>query len=144
MIARRSLVLAVPALASMLSACGGSSSKPAPAATTTTSAPTATTTAAPASASGTRSITGTVVSNRFGENQVTLVLNGKKIQDVRYALPTDRQRSAEINAQAGPLLRDEVLKAQSAQIDVVSGATATSDAFAQSLQDAVQKAHLAS
>jgi uncharacterized protein with FMN-binding domain len=142
MIGRRSLTLVVPALASVLSACGGSSSTPAPAATTTTPTnPAAPTTA---STSGTRSITGSVISNRFGENQVTLVLNGKKIQDVRYALPTDRQRSAEINAQAGPLLRDEVLQAQSAQIDVVSGATATSDAFAQSLQDAVQKAHLAS
>jgi uncharacterized protein with FMN-binding domain len=136
---RRTLTPVVPTLASALSACGDSSSKPAPAATTTT----ATKTAAPTT-SGVRSIGGSVVSNRFGDNQVTLVLNGKKIQDVRYALPTDRQRSAEINAQAGPLLRQEVLTAQSAQIDVVSGATATSESFVQSLQVAVQRAHLAS
>jgi hypothetical protein len=46
------------------------------------------------------SIAGSAVSNRFGDNQVTLVLNGK-IQDVRYR--TDRSRSATMNAQAGPL-----------------------------------------
>jgi uncharacterized protein with FMN-binding domain len=57
-------------------------------------------------------------------------------------LPTDRPRSAEINAQAGPLLRQEVLQAQSAKINVVSGATYTSEAFAQSLQVAIQRANL--
>jgi uncharacterized protein with FMN-binding domain len=140
MTGRRTLTLVVPALASVLGACGGSSSTPAPAATTTT----ATKTAAPTTTSRVRSIGGSTVSNRFGDNQVTLVLNGNTIQDVRYALPTDRPRSAAINAQAGPLLRQEVLKAQSAQIDVVSGATATSESFVQSLQVAVQRAHLAS
>jgi uncharacterized protein with FMN-binding domain len=83
-----------------------------------------------------------VVANRFGDNEVTLVVKGNKIQDVRYALPADRPRSAEINRQAGPLLRQEVLQAQSARIDVISGATYTSDSFAQSLQVAIRRAHL--
>jgi uncharacterized protein with FMN-binding domain len=61
---------------------------------------------------------------------------------VRYSLPADRPRSAEINDQAGPLLRQEVLQAQSAKINVISGATFTSEAFAQSLQVALQRAHL--
>jgi uncharacterized protein with FMN-binding domain len=144
MTARRTLSLLVPALATALGACGGSS-KPQPATTTTdtgAAAPQTTTSAAKATASGARSVSGTVVGNRFGENQVTLVVKGTKIQDVRYSLPADRPRSAEINDQAGPLLRQEVLQAQSAKINVISGATFTSEAFAQSLQVALQRAHL--
>jgi uncharacterized protein with FMN-binding domain len=144
MTARRTLSLLVPALAAALGACGGSS-KPQPATTTTdtgAAAPQTTTSAAKATASGARSVSGTVVGNRFGENQVTLVVKGTKIQDVRYSLPADRPRSAEINDQAGPLLRQEVLQAQSAKINVISGATFTSEAFAQSLQVALQRAHL--
>jgi uncharacterized protein with FMN-binding domain len=145
MTARRTLSLLVPALATALGACGGSSSsKPQSTATTTATGAAApkTTTSTSKAASGAHSVSGTVVGNRFGENQVTLVVNGSKIQDVRYSLPADRPRSAEINDQAGPLLRQEVLQAQSASINVISGATFTSEAFAQSLQVALQRAHL--
>jgi uncharacterized protein with FMN-binding domain len=131
----------VPALATVLGACGGSSSATPPA-TTTAQTGAGTAAATPKATSGARSVSGTVIANRFGDNQVTLVVKGNKIQDVRYALPTDRPRSAEINAQAGPLLRQEVLQAQSATIDVVSGATYTSQSFAQSLQVAIQRAHI--
>jgi uncharacterized protein with FMN-binding domain len=137
-------ILIVPVLATILGACGGSSSKSQSAGTTTqtaAAAPKATNSTATAP-SGTRSVIGSVVANRFGDNQVTLVVKHNKIQDVRYSLPTDRPRSAEINSQAGPLLRQEVLQAQSAKIDVVSGATYTSESFAQSLQAAMQRAHL--
>jgi uncharacterized protein with FMN-binding domain len=144
MTGRRTLSLLVPALATALGACGGSSSKPQPAGTTTdtTAAAPKTTAGTAKAASGTRSVSGSVVGNRFGENQVTLVVKGTKIQDVRYSLPADRPRSAEINDQAGPLLRQEVLQAQSAKINVISGATFTSESFAQSLQVALQRAHL--
>jgi uncharacterized protein with FMN-binding domain len=146
MTGRRTLSLMVPALATVLGACGGSSSPSSStsAATTTDTTTTApkTTTTTPKTTSGSRSVNGSVITNRFGDNEVTLVVKGNKIQDVRYALPTDRPRSAEINAQAGPLLRQEVLQAQSATINVVSGATYTSDAFAQSLQVAIQRAHI--
>jgi uncharacterized protein with FMN-binding domain len=64
------------------------------------------------------SIAGSVVSNRFGDNQVRLVLNGK-IQDVRY--PTDRPRSAR-STRRRTAAAPRGLKAQSAQLDVVSGA----------------------
>jgi uncharacterized protein with FMN-binding domain len=144
MTGRRTLTLMVPALATVLGACGGSSPKTPAAGTTTStgaSAPQTTTSTAKAT-SGARSVSGSTVADRFGDNQVTLVVKGKKIQDVRYSLPTDRPRSAEINAQAGPLLRQEVLQAQSAKISVISGATYTSEAFAQSLQVALQRAHL--
>ena len=144
---RRSLMLVLPALTTAVGACGGSSG----AATTTTTAPATPPTAAGTSttasggtqaAAGGRTFAGSVVTNRFGDNQVTLIVKGSRITDVRYTLPTDRPRSAAINEQAGPLLRQEVLQAQSAKIDVVSGATYTSEAFVQSLQQAAGRAHL--
>ena len=50
-------------------------------------------------------------------------------------------RSRYISQQAGPYLQQETLQAQSAQIDIVSGATYTSDSWAQSLQSALARAH---
>lgn len=55
-------------------------------------------------------------------------------------VPHDRGRSTEINGYATPLLHREVLRAQSADVDVVSGATYTSYAYAQSLQAALNAA----
>lgn len=89
----------------------------------------------------TRTIDGDVVSNHYGEVQVAVVLDGKKIVDVKaLKLPVDRARSAEISDQAAPLLHDEVLQAQSAQIDTIGGASYTSDSYAKSLQSALDKA----
>jgi uncharacterized protein with FMN-binding domain len=148
---RSSLSLVLPALATVLSACGGSSSPssstPSPA-TSAAGGPaangaTSTTAAAPAAGGGARPVTGTDVTDQFGSNQVVLVVQGSRIKDVTYTLPTDRPRSAFINSQAGPLLRAEVLQAQSANINMISGATSTSEAFIQSLQAAVSAAHLA-
>ncbi len=51
--------------------------------------------------------------------------------------PDHTDRSVYINQTALPILKNEALQAQSANIDVVSGATYTSDAFAQSLQAAI-------
>jgi uncharacterized protein with FMN-binding domain len=79
---------------------------------------------------------------RWGTVQVTIIVKGKKIKDVKASAPEERERSAIINQQALPILRQEVLKVQSATIDTVSGATLTSDAYAQSLQAAIKKAHL--
>ena len=101
---------------------------------------TATTTTAQG-ASGTRTINGDAFSNRYGDVQVAVVLNGNTIVDVEaLQLPFDRARSQEISTQAAPLLRDEVLQAQSAQIDTIGGATYTSDSYAQSLQSALDRA----
>jgi uncharacterized protein with FMN-binding domain len=85
--------------------------------------------------------TGSVVQTRFGPVQVQVTIAGGKITDVTaLQLPNDRQRSAEISQIAEPMLRSEALTAQSAQIDLISGATYTSDAYAQSLQSALDKA----
>jgi len=54
--------------------------------------------------------------------------------------PSDRRTSIRINRQALPMLRDEAITAQSANVDIISGATLTSKAFAQSLRGALKQA----
>ncbi len=86
--------------------------------------------------------TGQDVLTKFGDVQVKVIISGGRISDVQpMQLPFDRSRSAEISQYAAPQLHDEVLQAQSAQIDTVSGATYTSDAYAQSVQAALDQAH---
>ncbi len=103
---------------------------------TPTTAPTTTT--APG---GTRVVDGPVASNDFGDVQVRVTLKGTQIVDVQaLQLPHDRSRSASISNAAGPILRREALRAQNAQIDLVSGATYTSESYAESLQGALDKA----
>jgi uncharacterized protein with FMN-binding domain len=120
-----------------------------PSSTTTTSEPprrtssstpatTATTTTTPGD---TRVIDGPVSSNEYGDVQVRVTVRGSQIVDVQaLQLPHDRSRSARISSGAGPILRREALQAQSAQIDLVSGATYTSESYAKSLQGALDKA----
>lgn len=86
--------------------------------------------------------TGNDVSMRFGDVQVKVIVRGGRITDIQTPqMPFDRPRSQQISQEAAPLLHDEVLQAQSAQIDSLSGATYTSDAYAQSLQSALDQAH---
>jgi uncharacterized protein with FMN-binding domain len=90
---------------------------------------------------GSRTIDGALVSTRYGDIQVAVTLADGKVTDVEpVTLPNDRPRSAEISQQAGPLLRQESLQAQSAHINVLSGATYTSEAWAQSLSAALASA----
>ena len=56
--------------------------------------------------------------------------------------PTGNHRDQEINAYAVPALNQAAVKAQSSQIDALSGATVTSDGYIQSLQSAIDQAHL--
>ncbi len=87
-------------------------------------------------------ITGQTVDTPYGPVQVQVTLASGKIKDVQaLQLPQDRMRSAVISQYAGPILRQEALTAQSAQIDLVSGATYTSEGYAQSLQSAIDQAH---
>ncbi len=86
--------------------------------------------------------TGQDVPNRFGDVQVRVVITDGRISDVQaLRLPSDRAQSAYISQVAGPMLRTEVLQAQSANIDIISGATYTSESYAQSLESALQQAH---
>jgi uncharacterized protein with FMN-binding domain len=99
--------------------------------------------AAPPSQGASGTFTGQDVPNRFGDVQVQVVVANGRITAVNALhLPSDRAQSAYISQVAGPLLHDEALQAQSARIDVISGATYTSDSYAQSLESAVQQAHM--
>jgi uncharacterized protein with FMN-binding domain len=84
---------------------------------------------------------GQTVHTQFDTIQVRIVTVGGQIRSVAVAkLAGDEQLSDLINAHAGPLLLQHTLKAQSADIDTVSGATYTSDGYRQSLQSALDKA----
>jgi uncharacterized protein with FMN-binding domain len=87
-------------------------------------------------------VDGPLIDTRFGPVQVEITISGGMLTDVTaLALPTDRQRSLAISQYAEPILRSEALQARSAQIDLVSGATYTSIAYARSLQAALDQAH---
>jgi uncharacterized protein with FMN-binding domain len=84
---------------------------------------------------------GQAVTDQYGTIQVRIVTVGRQIRSVSFAqLAGDEELSDLINAQAGPVLLQRTLIAQSAQIDTVSGATYTSDSYRQSLQSALDKA----
>ena len=86
-------------------------------------------------------VDGKVVNTRYGPVQVEVTLSGSKIVDVQaLQLPNDRQYSAEISDYVAPYLRQMALQAQSANIDIISGATYTSTGYARSLQSALNAA----
>jgi uncharacterized protein with FMN-binding domain len=96
-----------------------------------------------ASRSGPATYTGDSADTRWGPVQVQITVQGGKItasQAVQY--PQNNGRDAEINGFALPILNQEVVQQQSASIDTVSGATVTSDGYLQSLQSAIDQAHL--
>jgi hypothetical protein len=86
--------------------------------------------------------TGPLVQYGYGELAVKVALSGAHITAVKViGLQTDSQYSQAIAQQVVPMLRSEVLQAQSANINGVSGATYISEAFAMSLQRALQHLH---
>ena len=88
-----------------------------------------------------QTFTGPTEETRHGPIQVSIVVKSKKIVDVKSKIaPNEDGRSPFLQSHATPVLRQEVLTAQSANIDTVSGATETSEAFIQSLQSAIKKA----
>jgi uncharacterized protein with FMN-binding domain len=97
---------------------------------------------APSATSATRTVTGQTVDTQYGPVQVQITVAGGRITNVRpLQLPTSRGRDIEIDNTAVPLLIQETLQRQSAQIDMVSGATYTSEGYAQSLQSALDQLH---
>lgn len=97
-------------------------------------------TAAPGTVSGT--FTGAAIDTPYGTVQIALVVQNGKIVDVNeLQMPFDRRLSQQISAEAGPLLRNQVLRAQSANINGVSGASYTSYGYWQSLQSALSQEH---
>ena len=82
-------------------------------------------------------VDGSTVNTEFGPYQVRVVFTGNNITDVQLITEPSDRHSQRIAANAAPTLRVEALQAQSARIDTVSGATTTSEAYAQSLQAAI-------
>ena len=77
----------------------------------------------------------------FSIISVRVTLTGGELTKVETVeLSGENARTEAINARAEPILREEALKAGSAQIDVVSGATYTSQSYRQSLQAAIDRA----
>lgn len=84
---------------------------------------------------------GDVTDAFYGNVQVEASIKGGKVINVVFLqYPNDRERSIAINSQAMPYLKQEAITAQSASVDIVSGATATSQAFISSLASALNQA----
>jgi uncharacterized protein with FMN-binding domain len=122
-------------------------SAPVMSAKASTSASTTTTTGMSSSASTSMvaykdgSYTGTAADAIYGYIQVKATVQGGKLTDVEFLqYPNDRRNSIEINTQAMPMLKQQAITVQTAQVDGVSGATDTSQAFIQSLGNALQQA----
>jgi uncharacterized protein with FMN-binding domain len=87
---------------------------------------------------------GDTVQTKYGPVQVQIqVTNGKVVAIAVVQYPDGDGKSARINERALPTLQTEVLTAQSARIDTVSGATYTSNAYVKSLQSAIDDARAA-
>ncbi len=85
--------------------------------------------------------TGDPIEILWGIVQVKAVVQNGRITDVQFLqAPFDRPRSVEISDLAKPALESEAIKAQSAEVDLVSSATETSYGFRQALASALAKA----
>jgi uncharacterized protein with FMN-binding domain len=120
---------------------------PAPDATTPAPVPTAVKTPAPTPVPTARgayrdgTYTGPVVDVGYGPVQVQAVISGGRLSTVRFLqMPSAERQSVQIAGRAEPVLLQEAVQAQSANVDVVSGATADSHGFMQSLGSALAQA----
>jgi uncharacterized protein with FMN-binding domain len=85
--------------------------------------------------------TGSSADAYYGNVQVSAIISGGKITDVKFLqYPDTHNTSVIINQQAMPYLKQEAIKAQSPNVQIISGATFTSQAFQQSLQAALSQA----
>ena len=88
--------------------------------------------------------TGSVEDAYYGNVQVSATISGGKLTDVTFLqYPDTHQDSVMINQQAMPWLKQEAIQKQSAHVDIISGATFTSQAFIQSLDNALNQAQSA-
>jgi uncharacterized protein with FMN-binding domain len=112
-------------------------------ATTSSSEPSSSSTSSSSSSNSTKTktYTGSVAQTQWGPVQVQITIQGGKITKVTVLQqPNGNHKDAEINSYALPILVQDTLSAQSAQIDMVSGATVTSDGYLTSLQSALDQA----
>jgi uncharacterized protein with FMN-binding domain len=125
------------------STTGSVSSSSSATATPTPSSSSSSTSSAGAGSATSSTVTGAVADTRWGPVQVQLTVQNKKITNVSVIqYPNNNGRDQEINATALPILVQETISAQSAKIDMVSGATVTSEGYLNSLQSALDQAGL--
>jgi uncharacterized protein with FMN-binding domain len=151
---RRILLVLMSTVAAVVTLFGYRTSTPTPAVAATTApaagsgtAPSSGSTAgagtAPTSGSGSSTVTGSAAQTRWGPVQVAITVAGGKVTAVSVVqVPDSNGRDVEINDYAVPVLTQEALAAQSADIDSVSGATYTSQGYKTSLQSALDQAGL--
>ena len=85
--------------------------------------------------------TGPVVDAFYGNIQVKAVIQNGKLTDVQFLqYPNDQRESIEINTAAMPILKEEAIQAQSANVDIVTRATDSTHAFTESLSQALSQA----
>ncbi len=111
---------------------------PSASAPTTTSSPQG---GSSGNSSNIKTYTGSVAQTRWGPVQIKITVQDGKLTKVTVLQqPNGNRRDQEINDQALPILIDETVSAQNAKIDMVSGATVTSEGYLQSLQAAIDEA----
>lgn len=82
--------------------------------------------------------TGSVEDAYYGNYQVAAVISGGKLTDINFLqYPNDNRTSISINTQAMVYLKAEAIAAQSANVDIISGASESSPAFSRSLATAL-------
>ncbi len=101
--------------------------------------------AAPAAAQGGRfqngEFTGIAADTQWGAVQLKVIIRGGALTDIQYLqFPYHRMRSEQISNEALPLLRAEAIQIQSARVHILSGATATSEGFQESLASTLAQA----
>ena len=110
------------------------------ASSTGSSSPAATPAGKPAAKTGTVTVAGSTVQTPYGPVQLSVTFNGSKISNVQaLQYPNWHGYSVQLNQYAIPQLNQEAVAASSANINGVSGATFTSQAYAQSLQSAIDQ-----
>lgn len=85
--------------------------------------------------------TGDVANTSWGDIQVQVEIDNNSILSVSVSeYPRDRPLSTKINDTAVPILEQEAVQVQSAEVNLVTGATVTSEGFIGSLRDALAQA----
>ena len=88
--------------------------------------------------------TGTIEDVYYGNVQIKAVISNNQLSDVVFLqYPKEKDNSVKISQRAMPILRSEAIKSQSADVDIVSGATETSSGFRKSLGNALAQAQKA-
>ncbi|MFN8624161.1 MAG: FMN-binding protein [Chloroflexota bacterium] len=129
-----------PTAAATASASASPVASASPAASASASPSASPSPSAAATTSGTQTAVGDAVSFRYGVVQVQVTVENGVITDITaLQLPDEDNHSYRISQQVEPMLQSEALSAQSADISVISGATYTSLAYAQSLQSALDR-----